>query len=127
MGQFIHFDEARAGALYAVRQWLAEVAEAEALLVTDLFGKMRLVVFSGGNVASLGQQLRESCGPWWSGDVLLAEALDEGTRKIFLDARQGAHVDEGQSRLRLVERHRSRTAWFAAPVNPPWSAPVPTQ
>jgi hypothetical protein len=124
MGQFIHFDEARTAALHAVREWLNEAAEAEALLVTDLFGKMRLVVFPGGNVESLGQQLQESCGPWWSGEVLRAEALDEGTRKIFADARQGARADEEQSRLKLVERHRSRTAWFTGPVNPPWSAPV---
>lgn len=123
MGQFIHFDEARVAALGAVREWLTAAAEVEALLVTDLFGKMRLVVFPGGNVESLGMQLQEACGPWWSGEVLRAEALDEMTRKIFEDARHGARVDEEQQRLQLVERHRSRTAWFAGPVNPPWSAP----
>lgn len=123
MSQFIHFDEARVAAMGAVRNWLVAAAEVEALLVTDLFGKMRLVVFPGGNVEALGEQLRQACGPWWSGEVLRAEGLDEATRRIFADACHGARVDEEEPRLRLVERHRSRTAWFAGPVNPPWSAP----
>lgn len=123
MGQFIHFDEARIAAVGAVREWLAATASIEALLVTDLFGKMRLVLFPGGSAESLGKQLQELCGPWWSGEVLQAETLDEVTRKIFADARQGARVDEEQPRLQLVERHRSRTTWFVGPVNPPWPAP----
>lgn len=123
MGPFIHFDEARVAALSAVREWLTATAEVKALLVTDLFGKMRLVIFPGGDVESLEKQLREDCGPWWSGEVLQAEALDEVMCKIYTDARLGARVDEEQPRLQLVERHRSRTAWFAGPVNPPWSAP----
>ncbi|KWA77388.1 hypothetical protein WL28_29920 [Burkholderia ubonensis] len=123
MGQFIHFDEARLAAVGAIREWLAAAADIEALLVTDLFGKMRLVIFPCGDVESLEKQLQEACGPWWSGEVLQAEALDEVTRKIFADARQDARADEEQPRLQLLERHRSRTAWFAGPVNPPWSAP----
>lgn len=123
MAQFIHFDEARDAAVSELRGWLASVNDVEALLVTDLFGKMRLVVFPGGLVESLEKRLREACGPWWAGEVLQADRLDEVTRKIFDDARQGAHVDEEQSRLYLVKRHRSRTAWFAGPVSPPWTAP----
>ncbi|WP_208451536.1 KGGVGR-motif variant AAA ATPase [Burkholderia gladioli] len=123
MAQFIHFDEARLAAVAAIREWLTATANVEALLVTDLFGKMRLVIFPRGDVESLEKQLQEACGPWWSGDVLQAEALDEVTRKIFSDARQDAHPDEEQPRLQLLERHRSRTAWFSGPVNPPWSAP----
>ncbi|MGN3998796.1 KGGVGR-motif variant AAA ATPase [Burkholderia gladioli] len=123
MAQFIHFDEARLAAVAAIREWLTATANVEALLVTDLFGKMRLVIFPRGDVELLEEQLQEACGPWWSGDVLQAEALDEVTRKIFSDARQDAHPDEEQPRLQLLERHRSRTAWFSGPVNPPWSAP----
>ncbi len=123
MAQFIHFDEARAAAVVAVRAWLASVENVEALLVTDLFGKMRLVLFPCGPVEALDAQLRQNCGPWWSGEVLQAELLDEVTRKIFVDARQGARVDEEQSRLQLIERHRSRTAWFSGLVSPPWTAP----
>ena len=123
MAKFIHFDEARAAAIGAVREWLAVAGDIEALLVTDLFGKMRLVVFPAGNVEALETRLQEACGPWWSGGVLQADTLDEVTRKIFVDARLGARVDEEQMRLQLVERHRSRTAWFSGPVSPPWTAP----
>jgi hypothetical protein len=122
MAQFIHFDEARNAAVDAVREWLSAVDNVEALLVTDLFGKMRLVLFPGGSADALAEQLGSVCGPWWSGEVLQANLLDAVTRKIFADASRDARVDEEQSRLRFVERHRSRTAWFSGPVNPPWKA-----
>lgn len=122
MASFIHFDEAHLAATNIIREWLADTADTKALLVTDLFGKIRLVIFPRGNVASLPTQLPKVCGPWWSGEILQADELDDVTRKIFADACQVARADEEQQRLQLLERHRSRTAWFAGPVNPPWSA-----
>lgn len=123
MGQFIHFDEASVAAVAAIRRWLAETPDVEALLVTDLFGKMRLVVFPGGDVEPLESGLRQACGSWWAGEALQVERLDDVSRKIYTDAREVARVDESEPRLKLLERHRSRTAWFAGPVNPPWKAP----
>lgn len=123
MARFIHFDEAGAAALAAIRKWLATAMDVEALLVTDLFGKMRLVLFPGGDAGSLTEELQQKCGPWWTGEVLQADRLDEMSRKVFADARLGARTDESEPRLKLLERHRSRTAWFASPVDPPWLAP----
>ena len=124
MARFIHFDEARMAAVAAVRQWLGDATPSlQALLVTDLFGKLRLVLFPSGDSEALTAELAQACGPWWTGEVLHAEKLDEVTRKVFEDARTNARTDEDVPRLKLVERHRSRTAWFAAPVEPPWSAP----
>lgn len=122
MGQFIHFDEARVAAVAAIRTWLSQSLGVEALLVTDLFGKLRLVLFPYGDVGALVATLEQACGPWWTGEALQASQLDEVTRKVFSDAREAARVDEDEPRLRLVERHRSRTAWFTGPVNPPWLA-----
>ncbi|WP_298231578.1 hypothetical protein [uncultured Azohydromonas sp.] len=42
MPRFIHFDEAYSAAIEALRGWLSEnPAISEALLITDLFGKLR--------------------------------------------------------------------------------------
>lgn len=124
MPKFIHFDEAYSAAIEALRGWLSEnPAVSEALLITDLFGKLRLVLFPSGQADTVAAQLAQACGPWWTGDVLQADQLDPAMRQVFQSARTQALIDEAQSRLKLVQRHRSRTAWFSAPVEPPWSAP----
>jgi cellulose biosynthesis protein BcsQ len=123
MAKFIHADEAHTGAVDAVRDWLNQSVDVEALLVTDLFGKLRLVLFPSADATALEKTLSEACGQWWSGAVLDIAALDVATRQVFEDARATARSDEVQPRLKLVERHRSRTAWFSGPVDPPWKAP----
>lgn len=125
MTQFIHFDEARKAAVDALRQWVPTTsAAAEALLITDLFGRLRLVLFPSGDATDLVMQLTKDCGQWWTGEVLHADKLDVATRQVFEDARQNAQPDADEPRLKLLQRHRSRTAWFAKPVEPPWAAPA---
>ena len=124
MRDFIHFDEARIAAVEIIRDWLSDNANTKALLATDLFGKMRLILFPSGVVDFLDKRLQDACGLWWSQEILQAEALDEVMRNIFENARQEAHADKEEPRLQLLERHRSRTAWFVGPVSPPWSAPT---
>ncbi|MEX8520457.1 MAG: hypothetical protein AB3X44_18270 [Leptothrix sp. (in: b-proteobacteria)] len=124
MAQFIHADEAHAEALRLTRHWLAQVAaDVELLLITDLFGKFRLVVFPQGDLQTVSEQLAQACGPWWTGEVLQAEQLDSVSGRMFEQVRQSARRDAEEPRLKLVERHRSRTAWFAEPQQPPWRAP----
>lgn len=147
MAQFIHFDEARLAAITALRLWLSDAAkDFEAMLIVDLFGKLRVVLFSldahsdsqaksarstkvtskadySTMSASLRDALADGCGAWWSGELLEASDLDESTLRVFEGARTEARLDEEEPRLRLVDRHRSRTAWFARPVDPVWHAP----
>lgn len=124
MAQFIHADEAHAEALRLTRLWLTQAAaDVELLLITDLFGKFRLVVFPQGDVQILSEQLAQACGAWWTGEVLQAHQLDSIRARLFEQARQSARRDAEKPHLKLVERHRSRTAWFAEPQQPPWRAP----
>ena len=67
---FLHFDEAKPAAEKAVREWLArEHQVTRALLIGDLFGKLRLAIWSpaAADTASVEDELREKCGVWWSG------------------------------------------------------------
>jgi len=129
MAAFIHSDEARSAAAKAVRDWLgAEPDTTSALLLVDLFGKLRVVLFSKGNsaigdVAPLIDGLAHVCGPWWTGDALAASSLDENTRSIFVAALEASRPDEAEARLHIVDRHRSRTAWFSDTAPQPWAAP----
>lgn len=126
MGQFIHGDEAQAAARRLARAWIDKQApnhDVELLLITDLFGKLRLVVFPDGDMQELAEQLSAACGPWWTNECLRANQLDIAAGQMVEQARRSAHSDSEQPRLKLLERHRSRTAWFAGLQSPPWRAP----
>ena len=46
MTVFLHFDEAKQAAEMAVREWLGRTPQvAKALLIGDLFGKIRLAIW----------------------------------------------------------------------------------
>lgn len=123
MAQFMHFDEARRATAETIREWLSRNENTEALLLVDLFGKLRVVLSPEGDAETLGAQLQEVAGPLWTGETLQANQLHDVNRKIFEQAWGEARSDEDESRLRILERHRSRTAWFSGPINPPWKAP----
>lgn len=125
---FLHFDEAKPAAETALREWLGRMPQVtKALLVGDLFGKLRLAIWplAAPDTGSLEQELREKCGAWWSGEVLHVEQADEVTRDLYTRTLSQGRPDSGEPRLVVLDRHRSRTAWFVDEVEPLWSAPDP--
>jgi hypothetical protein len=123
MAKFIHFDEANTAAIHITRKWLSQTRNVDALLLTDLFGKLRILVNPEAETDGLTQELGQICGLWWTGEVVQMGHLDEIGREIYARAWESARVDEHEHRLKLLNRHRSRTAWFVGPVDPPWLAP----
>lgn len=125
---FIHFAEARAHAMDIVRSHVADTTRiARALLVTDLFGRLRLILWTDAEAfeaarAALHEKLARACGDWWTGDMLLASETDEGAR-LWNGAWEEARRDATEARLRHLSRHRSRTAWFADRNASLWEAP----
>jgi hypothetical protein len=125
---FLHFDEAKPAAETALRKWLGRMPQVtKALLVGDLFGTLRLAIWSPAapDTGSLDQELREKSGAWWSGEVLHVEQADEVTRDLYTATWSHGRPDPGEARLVELDRHRSRTAWFVDEVEPLWSAPDP--
>ena len=123
--QFLHFDEAKQAAIAAVKTWVAATSQdVRALLIVDLFGKLRRVMWgdSSFDTTNLEQDLASGCGAWWTGEVLHARELDPVTTKVYDSAWISARPDETEARFRLHDRHRSRTAWFSKPVDPLWDA-----
>ena len=123
--QFLHFDEAKQAAIAAVKTWVADTSQdVRALLIVDLFGKLRLVMWEDGSsdTTNLEDALVVGCGAWWTGEVLRVRELDPVNTKVYDSAWISARPDETEPRFRLHDRHRSRTAWFSKPVDPLWDA-----
>ncbi|WP_297905470.1 P-loop NTPase [Metallibacterium sp.] len=122
---FIHFDEAKQAAMADVVTWVGTTSQdIRAMLIVDLFGKLRLALWSNAaaDTTSLVQNLVANCGAWWTGEVLRVKELDSVTAKAYDSAWDSARPDENEPRFRAHDRHRSRAAWFAGPIEPPWEA-----
>jgi len=123
---YIHFDEAKEAAINAVRDWLSQQApEVKAMLIVDLFGQIHAVLWSqvSTDTGALDHKLATDCGEWWTRQVLEFTALDDVAKSVYASAFDKAREDADEPRLRIHDRHRSRTAWFRRAIEPPWSAP----
>ena len=119
----LHLDEARSRSIAALQGFLAAHAEVErAVLVDDLFGAVRVVVWVK-NAAGLGalepelrRLLEEAGSQLWSGDLWIAGSGTASEDQFLHDAAwdEGAPVDptSNAGRLRLNDRHRNRSSWF---------------
>ncbi len=120
MVRMIHFDEARAGAVNVMREVLSAGIDVErAVIVDDLFGRIRVIVWLRGDSAeaplreSMDAKLRSACGSYWTGDLWCSGAKATPEDRFLHDAAwaEGVAVD-AMERLRLNDRHRNRKAWF---------------
>jgi cellulose biosynthesis protein BcsQ len=125
---FLHFDEAKPAAEDVLVKWLAATSNVErALLVSDLFGTLRLVLWSEDppETLALDAELRLAGGSWWSGEVLDINRKDEVTRVLYAESLEHGQRHADEPRLIVLDRHRSRTAWFVDETEPLWAAPQP--
>lgn len=120
-----HMDEAWREAPRVLRSWLEEhKAATRAVVAQDLFGCIRVILWGERPTleplrAELEQRLAEAAGSWWSGDLWLAGA-ENGDAVHALAWDEAASDTELPGRLRLLERHRNRVAWFRDPQDPVW-------
>lgn len=126
--KFVHYDEARKATTEAISRWMkSDSGVDKALLVTDLFGKLRLILWSRGDSVEgarkgLEKQVPEN-PPWWSGEILLMSGADEVDRNLWEGAWAEALPDSESPNLRTLSRHRTRSSWFAKVEEPLWQAP----
>lgn len=126
---FIHYDEAKRAASDAVKDWVRNDPKVErALLVSDLFGKFRLVIWAPSESVEAAKQalqpnLERGCGHWWTGEILLASDAGEAHKSVWDAAWNQARPHPDEPRFRTLDRHRNRTAWFADVDEPLWSFP----
>jgi cellulose biosynthesis protein BcsQ len=122
--QHVHFDEAKRLAVARAKRWLSEsAADARVLLLVDLSGHLRLMIWSAVDYSDLATDLDRNCGPWWTGEILNINQADTVIRDVGDAAWEDASRDSENPQFALLDRHRSRTAWFTSLVPPMWSAP----
>lgn len=123
-----HMDEARRDASTALGAIVEkEPALERAVLIDDLFGRLRVVVWpGGGNVDAIRKQIDETLSevaePYWSGEIWIAKGGVESDRKLYEKAWEEGKALEGADRFRVTARHRSHGAWMQVPTEPPWKA-----
>lgn len=124
----LHFDEARAAALEALGRWLTLWPATErVLLIRDLFGRFSLAVWAplAPEATPLHESLSTACGPWWTGSLLDIRRADEVTQGLYAATFEQGRPTSEDLRLRILDRHRSRTGWFQQEEEPLWVAPDP--
>jgi len=126
----VHLDEAIAQARAVLDDALENGVLRRAVLVNDLFGRIRVAVWPAHGdpelAASLATRLSAACKALWSGSIWIgsAEGAPASEHDSLADAAWNGGIPTDRSdRLRINDRHRSRTSWFLAPSPPPIAPP----
>ena len=120
----IHFKQAREASATILQQ--NEALLDRAVLIDDVFGKIRAVAWFAANAPpSARGQLRDALatasGPFWAGDLWLANGASAADLQLCETV--WAEADEIAPRLRRSSRRRTRGFWLEAPSEPAWLLP----
>jgi cellulose biosynthesis protein BcsQ len=120
----IHFVEARQAAEEVLRQ--NSPSFERAVLIDDIFGKIRAVVWFAADVPQGAEQrlrvnLAEAAGPFWAGDVWVANGASNADLEVYESVWKEA--SEITPALRRSKRRRTHGFWLEAPGDPAWPWP----
>jgi cellulose biosynthesis protein BcsQ len=121
-----HLDEARQAAITAVRAILDRRPDIRrAVLIEDLFGQLRLVLWSGGTPGQppedeLESELKRLAAPYWTSEFWVASEGTGADEAVYNRAWEEARPVEGSDRLRIADRYRNRSAWMRELTEAPW-------
>jgi hypothetical protein len=123
-----HLDEARRAAIENLGGFLRDKPAAwRVLLVEDVRAQLRALLWCPKKSWEAARdevraRLAADAAPFWSGVVLRGAQkkgdLPDGPWQHA--AWEEANLVAGQPHLRVIERHRAKTAWFNPPSDPPW-------
>jgi hypothetical protein len=125
---FKHHDEARTDAVVALIKWLSGSPESKIALIDDLYGKYRLILWPGrGAPEEMAQKVKgmlaETAGPYWSDQIwVVTDETSKLDQQVYDGAWEEGRPHPDEPRLRIVDRVRSRVAWFGELADPPWEA-----
>jgi hypothetical protein len=120
----IHFRQARQDTAAALKQHDSILERA--VLIDDVFGRIRVVVWLASTapenaVDKLRGVIGEASGPFWSGDLWLANGASASDLYVYEAAwDEGAEITK---KLRQSSRRRTRGFWLDPPDKPAWTLP----
>jgi len=124
-----HMDEARKAAIKFLQELIGQEKNIyRIVLLDDLFGKMRVVIWSEGEseemIERIDKGLESEASPYWSKEIFIAQTGDEADRFFYERAWDEGIEDEEIARLRITDRYRSRRSWLQTMGDPPWEADI---
>ena len=121
-----HLDEAHERAEKCLAAWLTSKPGGwRVLLVKDLLARLRLVLWCPERSWEAARdeidgQLGEAASVYWSKSVLRGGTGEHPDAAWQEQAWRTARPHDATDRLRVVDRHLTKTGWFDAPTDPPW-------
>ena len=122
----IHADQAYGEAQERLREYLrGKTRSWRILLINDLFFRLRVILWCPPRrweqaSADINGMLQDAAPAYWSGDVLKGNEYPE--ERWQDKAWKEAECVSGTTKLRVVDRERTKEGWFQAPDKPPWPA-----
>ena len=125
-----HIDDAHEQAERRLAAWLAgKPGRLRVLLVKDVLARLRVVLWCPEKSwesarREIDGQLNEAAPVYWSKSVLRGATGEHPDAAWQDQAWNTARRHEATDRLRMLDRHLSKTGWFDAPTEPPWALRV---
>lgn len=122
-----HFDDAWTRAISRLSQFLHSKPDAwRVVLIADVTGRLRVILWCpkddwASGCKEVHDVMADACGPYWSQGVIPAEDIEHPDGVWQNRAwKRSSGVPDAHDRLRVLQRHRSKAAWFDEPTDPPW-------
>ena len=121
-----HLDDAHEQAEAWMAEWLIPKPRSwRALLVKDVLARLRVILWCPdrsweSSRREVDEQLKEAASDYWSESVLRGRGSEFPDGLWQEQAWSAARPHEETDRLRMLDRHLSKTGWFDAPEEPPW-------
>lgn len=122
-----HLDDAHRQAEAWMAAWLTSKPRAwRALVVKDVLARLRVILWCSersweSSRREIDDQLSQVASNYWSKSVLRGRDREHPDGAWQEQAWNVARRHETADRLRMLDRHLSKTGWFDAPTEPPWT------
>lgn len=124
-----HLDEARHAAATLLIAVLSDApSDCRMVLIEDLYGRLRLVIWPGSApediIDDIRKKMDEEAQGVWTGDVwTVSKDVSDADKFVYENTWKESKPHPDESRLRILDRYRSRGAWFSPTDKPPWAKP----
>jgi hypothetical protein len=128
-GSFKHIDEARQSTIAFLISFLKKLpVNYKMVLIEDLYGKLRLVMWPEdaleNSIEVIKAKLEDIAKGIWTNDIWVVNPNTSNADKLVYNSTWEESVPHpAENRLRIMDRYRSRSAWFNPLLSPPWKAP----
>ena len=122
-----HLSEAYELAEDSLSKWIeSKPAGSRVLVVKDVLSMLRVILWCSKNewescCSEVDQSLSEICADYWSGSILQGQRTGHPDGAWQDIAWRQARRHEETDRLRILEKHLTKSGWFEAPPSPPWT------